>query len=259
MAIVLIRGSGDVGSAIAHALFSAGHAVVLHDGQRPAHARRGMAFTDALFEGRARLEGVLAKRAERLEDLQSMVRCGQAVPAVDAPFDEVLMFMRPDVLIDARMRKHQPPEPIRGLAPLTVALGPAMVAGEIADVVVETAWGDALGTVLREGCTRPLEGGPRELGGHSRDRFVYAPLGGTFRTDFEIGAAVRQGELVAHIDGHPLDAPLTGRLRGLTHHLANVETGNKVIEIDPGVPGEPVHGLGERPRRIAAGVVLAIG
>jgi xanthine dehydrogenase accessory factor len=258
MAIVLIRGTGDVGSAIAHALFSEGHAVVLHDRQRPAHARRGMAFTDVLFAGKATLEGVLAKRAERLDDLRPMVRCRRAVPAVDASFGQVLTLLEPDVLIDARMRKHEPPEPIRGFAPITVALGPALVAGEIADIVVETAWGDMLGSILREGCTRPLEGEPRELAGHSRDRFVYAPRSGTFCTSFEIGAEVRQGEPVAEIDGYPLSAPLTGRLRGLSHHLANVEAGNKVIEIDPGVPGGPVHGLGERPRLIAAGLVLAI-
>lgn len=258
MAIVLVRGTGDVGSAIAHALFCEGHAVVLHDRQRPAHARRGMAFTDVFYAGAAELEGVLAKRAERLDDLQPMVRCRRAVPAVDAPFEQVLRVLDPHVLVDARMRKHDPPEPIRGLARFTVALGPALLAGGIADVVIETAWGDALGDVLRSGRTRLLEGEPRELGGHSRDRFVYAPRGGTFSTNFDIGAEVLQGQPVARIGGSALTAPLAGRLRGLSHHLANVEAGNKVIEIDPRVPGGPVHGLGERPKAIAAGVLTAI-
>lgn len=43
MALVLVRGSGDVGSAVALRLREAGHRVVVHDDPRPAHARRGMA------------------------------------------------------------------------------------------------------------------------------------------------------------------------------------------------------------------------
>ena len=49
---VLVLGAGDVGSAVAHALFHAGRAVVLQDGPAPPAApRRGMAFADAFFDG----------------------------------------------------------------------------------------------------------------------------------------------------------------------------------------------------------------
>jgi hypothetical protein len=34
---------------------------------------------------------------------------------------------------------------------------------------------------------------PREIGGHGRDRYVYAPLDGVFHTKARIGDAVRQG------------------------------------------------------------------
>ncbi len=44
---VLVRGVGDIGSAVAHQLFHAGHVVVvLHDGEQPTTTRRGMAFAD---------------------------------------------------------------------------------------------------------------------------------------------------------------------------------------------------------------------
>jgi hypothetical protein len=45
------------------ALFRNGERVVLHDGPRPSHARRGAAFTDALFGARALVDGVAAKYA----------------------------------------------------------------------------------------------------------------------------------------------------------------------------------------------------
>lgn len=50
---VLIRGSNDVGSAIAHRLVRHGYAVLIHDEPAPAVARRRMSFADALFDGHA--------------------------------------------------------------------------------------------------------------------------------------------------------------------------------------------------------------
>jgi xanthine dehydrogenase accessory factor len=55
---VLVRGVGDVGSAVAAVLFRAGYAVVLHDEPAPATPRRGMAFADAVFDGTAALDGL---------------------------------------------------------------------------------------------------------------------------------------------------------------------------------------------------------
>jgi 2-polyprenyl-6-methoxyphenol hydroxylase-like FAD-dependent oxidoreductase len=46
---VLVRGAGDVGSAVATVLFRAGYAVALHDEPAPAAPRRGMAFADAVL------------------------------------------------------------------------------------------------------------------------------------------------------------------------------------------------------------------
>ena len=106
MALVLVRGSGDVGSAVAHALYRAGHRVLLHDTPEPSHSRRGMAFVNALYEGIAELDGVLAKRAKTTADLAKMLDCGRAVPVIDTPLEKVLTTISPDVLVDARMRKR---------------------------------------------------------------------------------------------------------------------------------------------------------
>ena len=64
MARVLIRGSGDVGSAVAHLLLRSGHDVVIHDVALPAAPRRGMAFADAIFDGACELDGVRARRVD---------------------------------------------------------------------------------------------------------------------------------------------------------------------------------------------------
>jgi len=256
---ILVLGSGDVGSAVAHALFRAGHRVVLHDGPKPPHARRGMAFTDAFFEGRCDLAGVFAKRASGSEGLDRMIACGRAVPVTDDELAAVLETIRPEVVVDARLRKHEPPAPLNGLAPFTIGLGPDFTAAVQANVVIETAWGSDLGRVIRQGQAAPLQGEPREIAGHARDRYVYAPVGGVFETRFAVGDPVEAGQLVARIGDTPLHAPLSGILRGLTHPGARVIPRVKVVEVDPRGDRAAAFGLGERPARIAAGVLQALG
>jgi xanthine dehydrogenase accessory factor len=70
---VLIRGVGDIGSAVARRLFIAGYAVVVHDGEQPTTTRRGMAFADAIFDGRATLDGVAAVRVDHPEAVQALL------------------------------------------------------------------------------------------------------------------------------------------------------------------------------------------
>lgn len=256
--VVLVRGSGDVGSAVAHRLFRSGHPVVIHDAPWPAAPRRGMAFTDAVFDGACALDGVRARRVDDVATLAAALADPEAVWVTTGEFDSVLAAVAPDVLVDARMRKRAHPEVQLGLAPLTIGLGPNFVAGQTTHLAIETIWGDDLGAVIRSGPTHALAGEPRSFDGHARDRFIYAPVAGVMRTDAAIGQQVKAGEQVAAIDGERLLAPLDGILRGLTHDGVPVERGAKVVEVDPRREIKAVIGLGPRPKRIAEGVQAAI-
>lgn len=255
---MLVRGSGDVGSAVAHRLFGSGHPVVIHDLALPAAPRRGMAFTDAVFDGACVLEGVQARRVDDLDALPDALAERAWVCVTTLDLGIVLAAARPDVLVDARMRKRAHPEAQLELAPLTIGLGPNFVAGTTTHLAIETIWGDDLGTVLADGPTKALAGEPRSFDGHARDRFVYAPASGVLRTDAAIGQRVRRGEAVASIGDATLPAPLDGILRGLTHDGVPVEIGAKVVEVDPRGELKAVMGLGPRPKRIAEGVSEAI-
>ncbi|HWF35100.1 MAG TPA: hypothetical protein VG295_07000 [Solirubrobacteraceae bacterium] len=256
--LVLVRGSGDVGSAVAHRLFLAGYPVLIHDVQLPAAPRRGMAFTDAIFDGACELEGVRAARVEDLALFPHALAERALIPVTVMDIDAVLAAVRPDVLVDARMRKRAHPESQLELAPLTIGLGPNFVAGETSHLAIETRWGDELGKVITSGGTQSLAGEPRSFAGHARDRFIYAPLAGMFRTEAAIGQQVERGEVLATIESEPLQAPLDGILRGLTHDGVPVEAGAKVVEVDPRGEIGAVIGLGARPQRIAEGVAAAI-
>jgi xanthine dehydrogenase accessory factor len=255
---VLVRGSGDVASAVAYRLFELGHAVLIHETPQPTHIRRGMAFTDAVFDGKVGLAGVWAKCPHDREDLQHMLACGRAIPVCTCPLEDALALLHPEVLVDARMKKRSLPERQIGLAPLTIGLGPNFTAGENVDVAIETAWGESLGHILHVGATQPLEGEPREIEGLGRARCVYAAEAGILQTQVSIGDWVEAGEQVAELNGQRVCAPVSGHVRGICHAAVPVLAGNKILEIDPRREHANVFGLGERPLRIAEAVLKAI-
>jgi xanthine dehydrogenase accessory factor len=255
---ILVRGSGDVASAAAHLLFRSGYAVLMHESPQPSATRRKMAFTDAVFDGLAWLEGVEARRIDALPGLLAAFEARQFIPLSVADFGWLLREVSPAILVDARMRKHSQPEGQLGLAPLTLGLGPGFVAAQTVDIAIETGRGPDLGRVIRSGAAAALKGEPVSMAGHARDRYLYAPVEGIFRTDLQVGDQVRQGQVVAEINGQPLMAPLDGVLRGLTRDGVPVTVKTKVVEVDPRGESAQISGIAERPAKIAQGVLQAV-
>ena len=255
---VLVRGVGEVGSAVAVALYRAGYAVALHDEPRPATLRRGMAFADTVFKGSTILDGLVAQWAESTAEFTAILAAGLVIPISTGPLPELCRAAKWSTIIDARMRKRAFPEHQRGSAPLTIGLGPNFIAGVNVDLAVETSWGERLGAVVERGPTLPLIGEPQALGGIGRARFIYAPVTGRFETSMRIGDRVERDALVASIATTALCAPIAGILRGLTHDGVWVTLRTKVVEVDPRGDPAAAFGLGLRPRRIAAGVLQAM-
>ena len=259
--VVAVLGAGDVGSAVAHALHLAGCAAVLIDEADPPWPRRGMAFTDAWYVGTAELAGITACFCASVRSIPVVFERGDRVAATTWSWRGVAAALDPVAVVDARIAKRAAPARLKPHEPsplVTVGLGPGYRVGEHVDVAIETAWGDRLGAIVTEGGTKPYEGEPRPLGGASRERFVYAARGGRFNTQRKIGGAVSAGETVGSLEGIAIAAPLGGVLRGLSARGARVTPGQKIVEVDPRGDASTCFGLGERPRRIAAGVVEAL-
>ena len=256
--IILVRGSGDVASAVAHILFKNRFPVVMHDASQPSATRRRMSFCDAIFDGFMTLDGVKAQCINNIPELLSSLESRDPLPITTLNLPDILDALKPDILVDARMRKHFQPEIQITHAPFTIGLGPNFTAGETVHVAVETGWNEELGKVIRNGATRPLEGEPQQIAGHARDRYVYAPVAGIFRTRLNIGDMVSAQQEVARINDTPLHASIDGMLRGLTHDGVPVAIKTKVIEVDPRGAQAKISGIGERPGRIARGVLEAV-
>lgn len=255
--LVLVRGSGDVGAAVAHALYMRGVKVIVHDKSAPAHPRRGMSFVDALFTDKAVLDGVVAQHAVDMDALLEIAILDDYIPVCSRPLQEILEHFEPDVLIDARMRKRATIEDQRPLAPTVIGLGPGFDTSRNCTIAIETARGDTLGKVIRDGPTAAYSGEPHPLAGAGRERFVYASHGGVWHTNHRIGQAVVPGEQVGSIGDLPVQAPLNGHLRGLTHNGVEVAVRQKILEVDPRLDAV-VTGRGERPCAIAQGVLHAL-
>ena len=250
--------AGDIVSAIAVLLFKAGYAIAPHHVPAPATSRRGMAFTDAVFEGVAVLEGVAARGVDCAWDLNEMLTARKAVLVTTMPFPDTLKATNGSVLVDARLHKRNVPKHQRGLAPLTIGLGPNFVAGEAVDLAVETEWGEHLGEIIRSRTTLPLAGGPPCLGRFGREQFVFAAFGCCFEAAAHIGDHVAASQTIATIGDIALSAPLFGVIRGLTHSGIALAVDAKFIEVDPRDDPAAVFGLGERPRLIAEGLRKAL-
>jgi xanthine dehydrogenase accessory factor len=258
---VLVLGGGDVGSAVAHRLFGQGMCVLLSERPRSAHARRGMAYTDALFDGTAMLEDIEARLVSDVSGVTDGWQAARYIPIITLPEDMLLRNLRFDALVDATMRRDRTPPDLRCGAEWTVGLGPGYRAGLNCTVAIETQWGPSMGAVLREGATAERRGGPRPLAGVGRERFVSAPVAGIWRTSAVLGCPVRAGEPVGCVLGTAgqfvLRAPIDGRLRGLARDGVEVHAEQRLVEVDPREPPQ-IFGLGERPLAIARGVVEAL-
>ena len=172
---------------------------------------------------------------------------------------DVLAAFLPDVLVDARMRKRAQPEPQRGLAPLTIGLGPSFVAGETTDLAIETQWGDALGAVVTQGPTQPLGGEPRAFDGHARDRFVYAPVAGVHaHAGGDRAGASRRGRRSRRSATSRCTHRWTGSCAGSSTTACRSPRARRCSRSTRAGSVSKVFGIGPRPRRIAEGVLEAM-
>lgn len=255
---VYIKGAGDIASAVGHRLFREGYSVAFIESSAPTTPRRYMSFAQAVFDGEAELENVRAVRVDNANGLKSIIERHEAIPILVNEPDDISSLFQPEILIDARMRKKAIPEIQIHQAPLTIGLGPNFRAGQTTHIVIETNWGDNLGKIIYEGESEPYTGRPREVEGFANERYTYAPCDGIWHTPLDIGTPINAGNILGSVGSVVLRAEIDGIVRGITKDGLNVRVGTKVVDIDPRGDERLVKGIGERPRRIAEGVLQAI-
>lgn len=253
---VVIKGAGDLASGVAFRLWRAGFPVTMTELAQPLAIRRTAVFAEAVYAGVTDIEGVVARRVERAEDAEAVLKAGDIPVLVDAS-PAMVAALRPDVLVDGIMAKRNTGTTMAD-APLVVALGPGFVAGRDVHAVIETARGHFLGRALWEGAAQADTGVPGEIGGRTRERVVYAPCAGVFRAVTPIGTQVREGDLLGRVGEAPVPAPTSGVLRGLLHDGLPVTAGLKIGDVDPRAAVEHCFTVSDKALAIGGGVLEAI-
>lgn len=253
---VLIKGAGDLASGVACRLHRCGMQIIMTDLPTPTAVRRTVAFSRAVYEGSAEVEGSVARRCDTLAEAKVVLEKGEiaVIPDTDIHF---LAKWKPDAVVDAILAKKNLGTQITD-APVVVALGPGFTAGKDCHCVVETKRGHYLGRCIYEGSAIPNTGIPGNIGGYTVQRILRAPCDGVFEPVVEIGAVVKEGEVCATVDGVPLKSEISGVVRGLLQKGVMVTKGMKSGDVDPRCEVSHCFSVSDKARAVAGGVLEAI-
>ena len=245
--LIVVRGAGDLATGTIHRLKKAGFRLLVLEAEHPAAIRRQVALSEAVYAGSARVEDVEAvrmdvdlaekkNRKELLEQEMERIWKKDGVPVLVDPAGLSIAALRPAVVVDAILAKKNLGT-TKEMAPLVIALGPGFTAGEDVDVVIETKRGHNLGRVIRSGSAVPNIGIPGIIGGYGKERVMHAQAEGILRNVASIGDIVEARAVIAEIETEngtvPVEASLSGLLRGLIRDGYPVTKGFKIADIDP--------------------------
>jgi xanthine dehydrogenase accessory factor len=222
--LVVIRGGGDLATGVAVRLFCAGLKIVILEIERPTVIRLPVSFAGAVYEGKVIVEGIEAVLTSSWEKAEDIIKKGK-IPVLVDPQGNCIEKLAPVILVDAILAKRNLGTKI-DQAPLVIGLGPGFTAGEDVDVVIETERGHNLGRVLYQG--------------------------------HKIGDLVKEGEVIAEVEGIPLKAEISGVLRGLIYPQSWVTRGMKIGDIDPRVIREYCFTVSDKARSLGGAVLEAI-
>jgi len=226
--LVVVRGGGDLATGVLWRLSRVGFRVICLETHLPTVVRRKVSAAQAVFDGRATVEGisfVLAEKGELPNDEKT-------VPVWIDPEGETIGAVRPDCLVDAIIAKKNLGTHM-GMAPRVIGLGPGFKAGVDVHYVVETKRGHRLGRVINDGQAAPNTGIPGVVGGESEKRVVRSPGEGFFISVRGIGEVVSTGELIGLVGDEPVHASISGLIRGQIHPSVPLFKGMKIGDIDP--------------------------
>lgn len=260
--LIICRGAGDLATGIIHRLHRAGHRVIALETDYPAAIRRQVSFCEAVYDGSVAVEGVTARLVPALNDakndtetaytasekwdrsaIEAVLEAGE-VPLLIDPTGEAIALLKPDVVVDAIIAKKNLGTTI-DMAPLVIGVGPGFTAGQDVHLVIESMRGHNLARIITDGMAQPNTGVPGNIAGFTSERVIHAPAAGYIHDVRKIGDIVQKGDEIARIypdkesydnalsEYVPVNATITGIIRGLIREGYYFREGFKIADIDP--------------------------
>lgn len=270
---ILIRGAGELASATAHHLHTAGfRRILMLERAQPKAVRRKVCYSEAVFDGSKTVGSVTARLTSDLQRVALIQDRGDiAISTID--LHPVLETYSPDIFIEGAML-HENWGLTRDLAPVVIALGPGYTAGKDCHAVVDTFRGPQVGAVFGDTGEHIVDEPPASIMGYSKERVLEAPRSGVFFTQSSIGDEAELGQrlgMVVSVYGvedyrrgvpvdaaSPVKARLSGVIRGLLRTGVKVEAGDKLGDIDPRGRTNDLDNISDKSQRVADGVHEAL-
>lgn len=255
--LIIVRGAGDLASGIIAKLHGSGFKVLAIEANEPTAVRRLVCFSEAVWEGSVKVEGIQGVYAKNTEEMADHLNNRKVVVMRD-PKGQLIEALKPHIVVDAILAKRAISTKA-SMAPHVIGVGPGHEVGVHCDAAVESHRGHKLGRIYYSGTPEKNTGIPGAIGGYTKERVYYAKNSGIINVHKDIKSQVEIGDVIATIDGVPVKAQISGVVRGMLRHGINVSEGMKMADIDPRVEQvENCHLISDKARCIAGGVLEAV-
>ena len=251
---VIIRGAGEMASAVGVVLHRVGFSVIMTELPIPFAIRRTVCFSDAMSNGIAEVEGIQSVKAE-LNNYHDILRNRNIAVLTDSI--ELINRIKPEYYIDARLLKYSVKDS-RLLAQFTVGLGPGFTVGVNCSAIIETMRGHDLGRVIWRGSASKNTGVPGKIGGESAKRVVYSPGAGNIQWLVDFGEIVEQNQVLGKIGEIEIKSHIGGIVRGLISPKVNTKKGMKIADVDPRGTEVDYTTVSDKAQCVGRGVLEAI-
>ena len=144
--LIIVRGAGDLATGTIHRLKKSGFRLLVLETDHPAAIRRQVSFCEAVYEGKATVEGVTAQRIDSVSEMEE-VFAGGCVPLFVDSKGASIAELHPDVVVDAIIAKKNPGT-YKEMAPLVIGIGPGFESGKDVHLVVDYIRGHNLARIL---------------------------------------------------------------------------------------------------------------
>lgn len=253
---VVIKGAGEMATGIAHRLFMAHFKnIVMTEIPNPITVRRTVAFSEAVYNKKAEVEGVTAEYAENLNEVFDIWKREHVAVMVDPKWG-IIKNLEPDAVIDAIMAKRNIGTK-KDEASIVIGVGPGFCAPSDVHAVIESNRGHHLGRTIYAGSPEAHTGIPGPTMGYTKERVIRAPHSGAIKHVRGIGSQVKKGDLILYVDGTPVFATIDGILRGLIREI-DISENEKIGDIDPRGIKEHCYTITDKARAIGGGVLEAL-
>ena len=253
---IIVRGAGDLATAVIIRLKRAGYDVLALETEHPSVIRRTVSLAEAVYDNVAVVEGEKAVLIKDISEVFPTFDDG-LIPVLIDENASTVEKLKPTVVVDAIIAKRNLGTKIDD-APLTIALGPGFEAGVDVDVVIETKRGHSLGRIITEGSAIPNTGKPGLIDGYADERVIHSPCDGVIRNISKIGTIVKKGDVIAFVGNSSVYATIDGMLRGLIRDGYECRKGLKIADIDPRGEKAEYLSMSDKARAISGAVLEVV-